>query len=169
MKISKYLDYIGFFGPVILFITTIFLLLHKQVFLWGYIIANIINIIFNIILKNLIKDPRPEQDPRLFKSAIENGKHLSIDKYGMPSGHSQSVGFSCTFIYFALYNFYYFLGYFIISIITMLQRFNSKNHTISQIIVGFLLGSLLGYISISICREYLKGKLREKKDDDCYI
>ena len=169
MNNSKYLDYIGLFGPIILNIITIILLLNKHLFLWGYIVGSFVSIIANFILKLLFKDPRPEQDIKLFELAIQKGKRLSIDKYGMPSGHAQSVGFSCIFIYFTLYNFYFFLGYLGISIITMMQRYNYKNHTISQIIVGFIVGLILGYISITICKKLLKGKLTEKKDDECYL
>ena len=96
MDVIKYIDLVGFYGPIILNITSIILLWNQQIIMWSYILGSISSIIINLVLKIIIKDPRPEQDAKLLKLAVDNGKYLNANKYGMPSGHSQSVGFSCT-------------------------------------------------------------------------
>ena len=163
----KYIDLVGFYGPIILNITSIILLWNKPI-MWVYIEGSIVSVIINSVLKIIIKEPRPDKNP-LFKLAIQNKRHLNPDIYGMPSGHSQSVGFSCAFIYLSLCNFNYFLGYLAISIITMTQRFTSKSHSILQIIIGFILGILIAYLTTVIYKQFLIKKLEKKKDDECYI
>ena len=169
MDVIKYIDLVGFYGPIILNITSIILLWNQQIIMWSYILGSISSIIINLVLKIIIKDPRPEQDAKLLKLAVDNGKYLNANKYGMPSGHSQSVGFSCTFIYLVLHNFNYFLVYFAISLVTMIQRFKYKKHTIPQIVIGFIIGIILAYTTIFIYKKNVLKKLEEKKDDGCII
>lgn len=166
---NSVLAYIGVFAPIILNIISVLLLFNKHVYLFFYIIGSVINIILNFILKMMIKDPRPNQDIILFNLGYKHGKRFSIDKYGMPSGHSQIVGFSTSFICLVLQNNYIALFYFIISMITMFQRYEYKNHTFSQIIIGFCIGIIMGYIFYVIAGIFLKGNIQNKKDDNCFL
>jgi len=167
--IQNYIDYIGAFGPIILLVTSIILLINKNIFLYFYVGGIIINSILNFILKYIIKDPRPKEDKILIEIASNNGKRISIDKYGMPSGHSQSVGFSCMFIYLVCKNMYIIWFYLAISLNTMFQRFNYNSHTIPQIIIGFLIGLLMGYVTFILAKSMLRGKISSKKDDNCFL
>lgn len=98
-----------------------------------YISFLILNIVINIILKLLIKDKRPLKECQNLDITISN---LEFDKYGFPSGHSQ----------IAFFNFLVSIGsknyedviFFILFLITVFQRYNSKCHTILQIIGGIL-------------------------------
>lgn len=166
MDISKYIDLVGVYGPIILNITSIILLWNRQLIMSAYTLGSILSIIINLVLKIMIKDPRPELDTKL---EHDNGKYLKANIYGMPSGHSQSVGFSCTFIYYSLHNFNYFLIYFAISLITMTQRFKYKQHTIPQIVIGFAIGIALAYTTFFIYKKQVAKNLQEKKDDGCII
>jgi membrane-associated phospholipid phosphatase len=162
-------DYIGSSGPYLLNILSIILLCNKQVYLLFYIIGYIINTIVNLSLKNMIKDPRPNQDKVLFELGLTHGKRHTLDKYGMPSGHAQGVGYSTMFIYLVLGNVYILWLYSFVTILTMMQRYKYRNHTIPQIIMGLLIGLLAGYVVYMLSRLFTKGKLTCKKDDNCYI
>jgi membrane-associated phospholipid phosphatase len=158
--------YIGLWAPVILFILSLFLLYSLPTFFNFFLGGYIINAIFNLILKTLIKQPRPSQDKKLIEIGVVNGHRFSLDKYGMPSGHAQTCGFSLTFVALALQNFFVTTVYIIISIITLFQRYLNKNHTIIQLIVGFVLGLIFGYITFLIAQKYVQGNVKMKPDED---
>ena len=103
-NIIKFTDWIGFLGPQILFFTSLFLLYKKYTLFSSYIIGCVINMLLNLILKGIIRQPRPSEDVHIFNASLANGKRLGYDKFGMPSGHVQNVFFSTAFIYFALNN-----------------------------------------------------------------
>lgn len=163
------IDYIGSTGPYILIIISIFLLINKPIFLYFYIGGTIVNTIVNFILKELFKDPRPNENKEIIELLSYNGKMVDINKYGMPSGHSQSVGFSSTFIYFVLKNIYILWGYLIISLITMFQRFQYNYHTLFQILIGFIVGIMIGYYFFACAKNMIKGEILSKKDDNCFL
>jgi membrane-associated phospholipid phosphatase len=167
--VRNYLDYVGVIGPYILNILSIILLINKNIFLYFYIVGSIVNIILNFILKRLIKDPRPKEDIILFEIMSNNGKRIDSDRFGMPSGHAQSIGFSCMFMYLVCKNMYILWGYLVISVITMFQRFKYSCHNISQIIIGFFIGMIMGYITFFFAKNMLKGKINSKKDDNCFL
>ena len=67
---------------------------------------------------------------------------------GMPSGHTQQTAFALTIAYlFSKKNLYQSI---ILLILTAIQRYIFKNHTIIQLIVGGILGVGLGYICFYI-------------------
>ena len=161
--------YIGATGPIILNILTILLLFNKKMLLYVYIAGTIVNTILNFLLKILIKQPRPKEDKVFFELAKTNGKRMSADRFGMPSGHAQSVGFSCMFMYFVCNDMYTYMVYLIIGLITLMQRFYYNAHTILQIITGLFIGILMGYVSFCFAKYLLKGKISSKKDDNCFL
>jgi membrane-associated phospholipid phosphatase len=167
--IRKYIDYIGVIGPIILMVTSFILLINKNIFLYFYLGGIIVNTLLNLFLKTIIKHPRPKEDKILFEIASNNGKRISIDRYGMPSGHSQSVGFSCMFLYLVCKNMYVLWFYLIISLNTMFQRFNYNSHTLLQIVVGFSIGAIMGYLTFILAKNTLKGKINSKIDDNCFL
>ena len=154
------LEDIGEFGPLLLFILTVFLLSNKQIFLAYYLIGIFINTIINIFLKLLICDPRPSSD------IVDR---LKFDKYGMPSGHSQSVGFSTAYIFCTLNSQSIFVLYSIISLITMFQRYKNHCHTISQIVIGYIIGIVFGILIIYIASYKIKGVIHCKQDDNSFV
>lgn len=142
----KVLDYIGYYGPEILLLLSIYSFYGKYNHLVIYLTGFAVNQVINIILKLLVKQPRPEEDKKMFNLLVHHDKRISFDKYGMPSGHSQSVWYSTTFIYLALKNNIVTSIYLLISIITMIQRVEYKAHSIPQVIVGMLIGITVGYL-----------------------
>lgn len=146
--IKKIFKYLGQFGPYILILFSIYLLWNNYSILFYYLIGMFINCVLNFIIKDIIREPRPRLH---YKNNI-----IPSDIYGMPSGHAQSIFFSAIFIYLLfkenkLYetknNIYIINFYLIISILTSLQRLIYNYHTIQQIIIGIILGTLSGLIT----------------------
>lgn len=164
-NLTYFLDYVGMMAPIILFIISIFLLQNKMKYLQVYIIGSILNNILNAILKYAIKEPRPSRDSRILKIAIANEKRVSFDKYGMPSGHAQNCGFNLAFITLVLNNSFITGLYLVVSFISLHQRYKYSNHTILQLIVGFLIGLIFGYMIYHIGNKWIKGNLIMKFDD----
>lgn len=161
--------FIGATGPLILMGWSVFLLRFKHVYLMFYVSGFIINIVFNCILKITIQDPRPKEDIVLFELALNHGKRIAMDKYGMPSLHAQSVGYSYAFILFTVYNMYVVWGYLIISLITMMQRYSYKNHTFFQIVIGNLIGAVVGTLCYMVSNKFIQGNINSKEDDFCFV
>jgi membrane-associated phospholipid phosphatase len=163
------LDYLGYFGPQILFFFSIYFLIKWPIYLAFYLIGFGTNIVLNILLKGIFKHPRPDEDRKIFNIAINNGKRFGWDRYGMPSGHSQGVGFSTAFIFCATKNVYLLLAFLLISANTIIQRIRYKNHTVMQTVVGFSIGLCWGTLFFMIGKKFIHGKMKEKKDDDAFL
>jgi membrane-associated phospholipid phosphatase len=173
MMILKMIDYIGFLGPYILLIISLFLLYKKKTLLVYYVFGYLIDILINAILKITLKQPRPKEHIPLFNATkAHQPKLLSFQQYGMPSGHAQDSLYSTFFIFFALhgkqYN-YIKLLYFILTINTCCQRVRYKNHTILQVLVGAIIGSVVGVITFYLATKKIKGILHYKFDDNAPI
>ena len=135
----------GVFGPYILIVVSCVLLLHHPVSLVVYLLGMALNAMINFMLKGMIRQARPKHEIPLFEFGMKDGKRYQSDKYGMPSGHSQSIGFSFAYVGFILANPYITWAYAILSAITLSQRYVYRNHTIPQIGIGFMLGLVMGY------------------------
>jgi membrane-associated phospholipid phosphatase len=161
-------DSIGFFAPAILFILSVLFLRHMSVFLTFYIAGTVLNTFLNIILKLLIKEPRPSKDQKFIEIGITNGLFISVDKFGMPSGHAQHCGFSLAFITLVFNSPFKTTLYLIITLATLMQRYLYNNHTILQLIVGFIIGIIAGYITYLFGSKHITGNIKTKKDDYFY-
>jgi len=159
------IDYLGLMAPIFLFIISIFLLQNKMKYLQVYIIGSILNNILNAILKYAIKEPRPTKESRILEIAIANYKRVSFDKYGMPSSHAQNCGFNLVFITLVLNNSIITGLYLVICFISLYQRYKYSNHTILQLIIGFIVGLGFGYMIYHVGNKWIKGNLTMKLDD----
>ena len=164
--IIKGFDSVGFFGPQILFFSSIYLLFNKWTSLFVYFIGFFINIMLNMVLKALIQEPRPSEDKRLFNLQILSGKRMGHDRYGMPSGHAEGVFYSTAFIFLTLKNKWIGFSFLIISLITSYQRVKYKNHTFEQVLVGSIIGAFMGLFFYYYSSKLLKGTIKMKEDDD---
>lgn len=165
MQTTLFIDYIGYYAPIILFVLSIFLLRNMKAYLQFFVSGFVLNNILNIILKLLIKEPRPTDDQKIIEIAIRNGARIGIDKFGMPSGHAQTCGYCLMFIIMTLHNPFIITVYIIITIISLFQRYLYNNHTILQLIVGLLIGLGFGYLTYSIGKNFITGNIKMKKDD----
>ena len=133
-------DYIGFFGPFILSLWNLYSLQDSEL-IYDYVIFYIITICSNIILKNVIKDPRPLNESSLFIAS-----RMSIDEYGMPSGHAQTVWYNAGIILLGNQSYYVKIISLTIACLTIIQRYMYNNHTFEQLLIGTLLGCITSYI-----------------------
>lgn len=149
------LDYVGYFGPIILIVAAI------AFYMWHYneqrhrvraILAKfggllIFSSLLNAVLKEMIAAPRPSGEIPLFGTPRER------DFYGMPSGHAQIVAFLTAFfikhgnelahvnpVWFAVMT----IGFVVISILTVIQRYAFRAHTLAQLVVGLVVGGIVG-------------------------
>lgn len=158
---------IGNKGPFILFVSTICLLWNHTMLVY-YLCGFFVNIILNIILKIIIKDPRPSVDKSSFFLALKRNSNLiKIDMLGMPSGHAQSVVYSTIFIFLVLRQWIPF--YLFISLVTIYQRVNYRYHTILQVIIGSIIGSIFAYMVFFLAKNKLKGSMKLKMEDNAPI
>ena len=161
-------DSLGFFAPAILFILSILFLRHMSIYLTFYIAGTVLNTFLNIILKLLIKEPRPSKDKKFIEIGITNGLIMDVDKLGMPSGHAQHCGFSLAFITLVFNSPFKTTLYLIITLASLMQRYLYNNHTVLQLIVGFIIGIFAGYITYLFGSKNITGNIKTKKDDYFY-
>jgi membrane-associated phospholipid phosphatase len=159
-------DYIGMLAPAILFILSIFLLRNMKKYLRFFVFGFILNNILIVILKLAIKEPRPTEEQKVIEIGIVNGARIGFDKFGMPSGHAQNCSFCLAFITMVLNNPYITGLYTIITFNSLFQRYLYNNHTILQLIVGSIVGTIFGYIMYMIANKNIMGNIKMKKDDD---
>jgi len=150
---SGIIDKIGFLSPLLLFIITVFHLFNQKKYLLSYLVFFTCNTIVNKILKNIIKQKRPDNGIR-----IMNEEYNGVEKYGMPSGHAQSCFFSLTFLYLVKGSPAWLIIELFIGLVSLYQRFKYKQHTVEQLLVGSILGIIFAYFSFSITKQWLSVK-----------
>jgi membrane-associated phospholipid phosphatase len=94
----------------------------------------------------MFREPRPE-NPLEFTS-FESYKNE--ERYGMPSGHAQSVFFSIVYLYNIHHSIYLLLSTMFVGFITLYQRWKYRRHTIQQLIVGSAVGSIFAWSIYSV-------------------
>lgn len=154
---------VGYFSEVIILILTISVLytdIYATIF---YIIGIIFSLFINQSLKRLIKEPRPSGPIKFLNSDKFDNKAMI---YGMPSGHSQHLFFSAVYLYLSIGDFYpwYLSLYSAIGLMTMIERYYFRNHTILQLIVGAIMGGIIGFI-VGTVRDKVKPLIVKKISD----
>ena len=165
MDLNLLFSYIGLYTPIIQVILTLFLLRNMPIYLRVYVAGTILNNIINIILKLTLKEPRPNNEQKAIEIGVVNGARIGFDKFGMPSGHAQNCGYNLASIILTLHNQFVTTLFASITVISLLQRYLYKNHTVLQLIVGFFVGIGLGYVMYLIGTKYIMGNIKMKKDD----
>ena len=163
--IEQIIDFIGFYGPVILFLASIIYLYVKNSYFTIYVIGFMFSGLINYILKGVFKQPRPIDDKHIFNLEKMYRRVLTFENYGMPSAHTQAVFYTTTFTYLALENNVLLVCSIFISLLTIYQRVQSKQHFLSQTIVGAIIGSILGFVFYKYAKNQLQGPLKAKEDD----
>lgn len=153
------LDYIGFFGPLILFCVSIWKLSVRIPFLYGYLGLFLASTIINKALKLIFKEPRPEGS-----RTIVGEPYQGADEYGMPSGHAQSVCFSATYLYLVTKNAVWLALELCIVVLTMIQRWKYKNHSAMQLAVGGVVGTFWGYYGYQMMNTWTKESVLIQKE-----
>jgi membrane-associated phospholipid phosphatase len=104
----------------------------------------------NKLLKVFIQEPRPYGGRE-----IMNEEYIGIDKYGMPSGHAQSVFFSMTYLYLVKGSPMWLLIEMFVVILTLYQRYSYKQHSIKQLFAGSVIGFGIAHIAYFLTKDYL--------------
>lgn len=154
------LDQIGFFGPFIVMFINIYNLLSQPYYLIGYLVSLLMNSGVNKILKGILKEPRPAESMDITNLEVHNG----ADIYGMPSGHSQSVSFSTIYMYLVQKSTWLLLFNTIILVLTILQRWNYRKHTMGQLLIGSIVGVLVGCISYLTIKKIIETPAMNKRE-----
>lgn len=170
--LNSFIRNFGKMGPLLLFVNSLYLLWHKDNLFYYYLYGVFLNSILNLVLKGIIKEPRPSEDPKLFNIALKHSIRFKFvngyphDIFGMPSGHAESAFFSTIFIYLALKDIKITIGYLFIAVLIMYQRVLFKEHTFIQVFAGAIVGILFGGFIYFMAQKNITGKLRPKKDDN---
>jgi membrane-associated phospholipid phosphatase len=159
------LHVIAYLGPIILIAITILLLWKKETLLFYFILGVIINIALNFLLKGVFKEPRPTGNQQIIQLAINNGKRLGSQVYGMPSGHAQSAFYCAAFIFHSLNNWKITVLYVMMALFTCYQRYIYKEHTLWQLFVGALVGLVIGTVAFKGAKKKKMGLLFSKPED----
>jgi len=165
MEIHSILNYIGYYAPFILFGMSALLLRNMSTYLQLFISGFILNNIINIVLKLLIKEPRPTKDQKAIEIGVTNGARIGFDKFGMPSAHAQNCAYCLSYTFFTLYNPFVSWAFIILTILCSVQRYSNNNHSLFQIFIGLIVGFIVGYCVYLIGNTIVTGKIEPKKDD----
>ena len=159
------------YGPLLLSLLSWYLLWNYATLFYYYTIGIFINIILNIIIKGIVQEPRPEFDNNKIKLLKTNASHyffqngIPFNIYGMPSGHAQLSFFTSIFMILSLKHKNWSVFYLLFSLLICYQRVNMNEHSISQVLVGIIIGSCIGHSIYKFAVKKMKGKIRERADD----
>jgi len=159
------------YGPLLLIFLSWYLLWdHKNLFFY-FNIGLFANAVLNLILKGVIQEPRPMFDSKKIKLMTTHARDyffqngIPFDVYGMPSGHAQAAFFMSIFMYLSLKHTNLLYLYLFFSLLICYQRVKFDYHSMSQVVVGSIVGSSFAYLVYQLAREKIKGKVREREDD----
>jgi len=148
------LDYIGYNSAIILSIVGIYMLQNQKLYLIGFILGSILDVCLNKLLKHGFKQKRPN-DPILFIGIETESTYLHSEQYGMPSGHAQTLFFALTFLYLVKKSTTLLILSLFLGGLTFYQRLKYKRHTIEQLCVGAVVGTLFAIIWYNGVTRYL--------------
>jgi len=151
---NKYLSTLGYRGPFILFTVILLGLIHIRItnpYIYGTLFVwAITNHLLNIVIKNILKIPRPDSQPEEFaklKNSVNYKNYLTIHRnFGMPSGHAQSTVSELIFI-MLYFNQPILTGAAALqTALTLWQRYTTRRHSIPQLIAGSGIGIMVGIL-----------------------
>lgn len=145
-------DYVGFQGPIITSAITLVSLFNQPKYLFSFVVGSTLNYYLILLLKMLIKEPRPSHPIAYIQDDIYKGAIL----YGMPSGHAQISFFSITFLYLTNRPFTLVALTLFIGCLTLYQRWKFRRHTTEQLAVGTVIGSSFSYFIYWMTTNYLQ-------------
>jgi len=168
-------DNVGFYGPGLIFIIAIYLLYKTPILVTTFTIGYVLNILFNYLLKGIFRMPCPNENMKKFDAEIRMNKYIDLARFGMPSGHAQTMLYSLVFVSFALLSKKnkvkgintsrnWIVLMVILSIITLTQRVYFKWHSFEQILVGSIIGALIGYGFFYYSQLQSRGSLTMKEE-----
>ena len=146
---NDFIDIIGWLGPFIVMSISVYSLWNQR-YLYGYLFFYVCSSFTNTLLKNIFKQARPTNG-----RSIMNEEYSGVQKYGMPSYHAQSCMYSIVFLYLAKKSTYLILIELFIVAATLYQRWFYRRHTVEQLGVGMVVGSMIGYLGYFVTTQFL--------------
>jgi len=118
-----------------------------------FFIGFVLEIFLNIQLKRFYKEERPKG--RIYFLAAEmNGQHGA--QFGLPSGHSELAFYALSFMYFSIEKFTPLIWFSIlVAVCSIYQRWAFHDHTLKQLLVGAIIGSLFGFGVVKVGKQLL--------------
>lgn len=155
--LNPYLSQLGYQGPNILFVFIIIALYYYKHLTNPYIYLSVLiwqlaSHLLNVVMKNTLRLPRPDshdQDASIFQKIKNNvtwKNYMTIHRnFGMPSGHAQAVVSEFTFL--TLYFKKPLLSLVALAQVglTLYQRYALRRHSITQLLIGSVLGGVIGF------------------------
>jgi len=143
-KARDFIFGVGYFSEIIMALVVIYALKNNimdiSIFIFFFFLSGYLNTLF----KAFIREPRPN-DPKKFLYSENFSRANKV--YGMPSGHSQNVFYSITYLYLIAKNGIYWLELgLVLAALMAYERWTFHNHTISQLFAGMVVGVMLGFI-----------------------
>jgi membrane-associated phospholipid phosphatase len=153
-KFTEFLNSLGFFGEIIVLCIVSFVLYSNIAGLLVFYIGLVANSFLNQLLKTTIKNPRPTGP---IKFLADETVMKGSNSYGLPSGHSQNVFYSITYLYLTVqqWNLWTILSC-VIGFMTIYERWTHRNHTFTQLLCGAAVGCLFAFFVI-----YMRGQLEK--------
>jgi membrane-associated phospholipid phosphatase len=150
---------IGYFGWQIATLYALYVCYHQDInyailFFILFLLSGWLN---HEVLKKWIYSLRPS-NPTLFLAS----EVIRKTNNGMPSGHAQQTAFALTIAY--LFTHQYLGASILLFLLTLTQRLVYKNHTLSQLLVGGIVGLLLGYTSFYVMR-YVEKPMKKIEEE----
>ena len=148
----------------ILFVLSIYFLWTFKKYALIYIVGYSISTVINVVLKAILKEPSLDQDKTFIKILETNGKNVEISSYGMPSLRAQNSAYSLVYSFLVITHNMEYLNKFqsifwiFMGIITGEIGYSiiKNQNTTAQIIVGFLVGILIGYMVYKVGKNKIK-------------
>lgn len=149
----NFLETIGYRGPLILFMLNILSIWKRNFYLYFYVIFIVLSQVINVVLKEIIREPRPIGYEKSLETTYkyDKGPH----RYGMPSSHSQSVFYSAIFLWLVTQSSWLLIIGLCICALTVYQRYSNKKHSLSQLLGGGIVGSLMASLAYYVSNKII--------------
>ena len=164
-------EYVGAFAPILMLVAALFALRtsHRALLYFG--MGSGVCVLLNVVLKGFIQQPRPRNDRVALELAVSHGERISIDRFGMPSGHAQYCSFATLFVLCWLaYHNRTSMGWLLFAVlltsVSLMQRWWFRNHSLLQLVIGTVIGSILGVVFAWMEKESECRGWTAKKDDN---
>ena len=145
-RVGQLLAYLSLLPMHIVFAMACFVVIRRELHTMTFFSGLLGNEAFNYVLKQIIKEPRP----------LRAGQHVLV-KYGMPSSHSQFMGFFASYALCYLFlvarperredcimRLIYAVIVVVAAVFVCYSRIYLFYHTIQQVCVGVSLGTVVG-------------------------
>ncbi len=163
--IMLFFTYIGEVGAIWI-VCAILLLCFKKTRKSGIYLAVALildALLVNLIIKNVVKRPRPFEYSAQLKNYISCLKYKLPTDYSFPSGHS-----AVSFCAVAVLTYFYkkkAISAIAVSVIIAFSRLYIGVHYPSDVLIGAVIGAFIGIISIILSNLVLK-KITERKNNE---